>query len=74
MWPELPVQERMRRKFLMDADDEKHVVAVAPVITEPGHEIALSELCKQGTSDREWAYGFCASKPGYHPRYRVQER
>lgn len=46
-WPELPLQERMRLKFLMDSDDEKHTPPVPPVILEPGHEIPLSELCKQ---------------------------
>lgn len=47
-WTELPVLERMRRKFLMDADEEKHMEAAPPIVTEPGHEIPIEELCKQG--------------------------
>lgn len=48
-WSELPVQERLRRKFFMDTESEKHIEPRPPVITEPGHEIPLSELCKQAS-------------------------
>lgn len=46
-WSELPVQERMARKFSMESNDEKRVEVPLPEVVVPGHEIEAELLPKQ---------------------------
>lgn len=46
-WSDLPVHERLRRKFQMESDDEKRVAVTLPEVVVPGHAIEAAELPKQ---------------------------
>ena len=47
LWGDLPVQERLRRKFLMEKNEEKRVEVPLPEVVVPGHPVPAEFLPKQ---------------------------
>ena len=46
-WSELPVEERLRLKFLMETSEEKRAEVTLPEVVVPGHAIEADFLPKQ---------------------------